>query len=123
MIEIPKNVSTSLLKINPEALAREQKAEGVRIEVRGNLIIKDLEDFENVRFISTMIPNNKLTLKCVVTPKMLHYILTHLSFSVLDLSGASVWHGDRIIIDMSSAKLKNPTIEVIGNQDIVVTER
>lgn len=122
-IDIPKDVSTSLLKLNPELLVREQNAAGVRINVRGNLIIKDLEDFENVRFISTMVPHNRLTLRCIVTPKMIHYILTHFSFRTLDLSAATVWHDDRIIIDMSSPRIKNPTIEIIGNENIIVTER
>ena len=124
-ITIPKNVSTSLLKLNPESLAREYKVTGgVRINILGNLIIKDLEDFENVQYINSLLPQNQLTLKCTLTPRMLHYLLTHFSFNTIDVTHAKVWHNDCIVIDSSSKKLKNPDVKIIGNNpNIIVTEK
>ena len=123
-IIIPQDVSTSLLKLNPESIARSYGAKGgVRININGNLIIKDLEDFENVKYINPLFSHNQLTIRCTLNAKMLHYILTHLSFRTIDVSKAKIWKNDRIVIDMSSPKLKNPGVNIIGNENIIVTSK
>lgn len=124
-IIIPKDVSTSLLKLNLGHLARAYGITGgFHINILGNLIIKDLEDFENVQYINSLLPQNQLTLRCTLTPRMLHYLLTHFSFNTIDVTHAKVWHNDRIVIDSSSKKLKNPDVKIIGNNpNIIITTK
>ena len=71
----------------------------VSLYVLGTLVINSAEGYRNLNFIDRQKLNNKIVINTRVTPYIINWILTHLMFKEVDLSGARLTQNVEIHID------------------------
>ena len=118
-IIIPSETSVRLQNIHLSVIAAEENSP-LMLFVDGALTVNGLEEYGNLRFLSTDYEHNTIRFNGIVTPSILRYILCNTSFRVIDLQNAEVPNNDTIDIDMSFHKIRNKQVRIIPNENINV---
>ena len=95
------------------------KASGVRLNVDGTLVIRSMGGYDILKLLNRKYINNRLKIQTRITPTILDWILRHLAFKVIDLSGAKT--PNEIEVVLSDENIRYKETQVISGENIKVS--
>ena len=88
------------------------------MDIDGTLVIKSVEGYSNLNQIDRRYRNNRLVIKTRITPYIIDWILTHLSFEEIDLSESK--SVGEIEIHTEDVDVRNKKVNIIPGENITV---
>ena len=118
IVKLKEGCELCLDEIHVASLGQVDKCSNVVLDVDGTLVIKSVEGYSNLNQIDRRYRNNRLIVKTRITPYIIDWILTHLSFEEIDLSEAKTV--GQIEIHTEDVNVRNKKVKVIPGENIIV---
>lgn len=118
IVKLKKGCELCLDEIHVASLGQVDKCNSVVLDIDGTLLIKSVEGYSNLNQIDRRYRNNRLVIKTRITPYIIDWILTHLSFEEIDLSESK--SVGEIEIHTEDVDVRNKKVNIIPGENITI---